>query len=184
MASSGNDLNRSRSTGVSTPFDLRPTRPDADVGDETSTQAGGRRGGLGSATHRRPLLCRSEPNMRVKMKANGIWRVPKGSTVWDFKRWAGGGVGGAVFRKWVPTPHGSANVLRQYLLSSVPSQVRNRPSSPLNGACNRTRLQHRADKSQRATLTFARLEFQPDICVRPRRHERAGGRGKRGRGGR
>lgn len=62
---------------------------------------------------------------------------------------------------------GTAHMLQQYLLSSVPNQVRKRPSSLLNGACNRTRLQHRADKSQRATLTFARLEFQPDICERP-----------------
>lgn len=62
---------------------------------------------------------------------------------------------------------GTAYVLQQYLLSSVPNQVRNSPSSLLNGACNRTRLQHRADTSQRATLTFARLEFQPDICEHP-----------------
>lgn len=62
---------------------------------------------------------------------------------------------------------GAAYVLQQYLLSSVPNQVRNSPSSLLNGACNRTRLQHRVDKSQRATLTFAQLEFRPDICEHP-----------------
>lgn len=50
----------------------------------------------------------------------------------------------------------------RYLLSSVPNQVLNSPSSLLNDACNRIRLQRRADKStysQRATLTFAPLEF-------------------------
>lgn len=38
-------------------------------------------------------------------------------------------------------------VLERYLLSSVPNQVLNSPSSLLNDACNRTRLQHRADKT-------------------------------------
>lgn len=57
---------------------------------------------------------------------------------------------------------GIVYVLERYLSSSVPNQVLNSPSSLLNDACNRTRLQHRADKttySQRATLTFALLEF-------------------------
>lgn len=37
--------------------------------------------------------------------------------------------------------------LERYLLSSVPNQVLNSPSSQLNDACNRTRLQHGADRT-------------------------------------
>lgn len=49
-------------------------------------------------------------------------------------------------------------VLERYLLSSVPNQVLNSPSSLLNDACNRTRLQHRADKT-----TYSRRGHL-DIC--------------------
>lgn len=42
---------------------------------------------------------------------------------------------------------GTVYVLERYLLSSVPNQVLNSPSSLLNDACNRTRLQHTADKT-------------------------------------
>lgn len=40
----------------------------------------------------------------------------------------------------------SLYMLERYLLSSVPNQDLNRPSSLLNDACNRTRLQRGADK--------------------------------------
>lgn len=52
---------------------------------------------------------------------------------------------------------GTVYVLERYLLSSVPNQLLNSPSSLLNDACNRTRLQHRADKttwSQRGHLNI------------------------------
>lgn len=48
--------------------------------------------------------------------------------------------------------------LERYLLSSVPNQVLNSPSSQLNDACNRTRLQHGADR------TTEKPEGHLDIC--------------------
>lgn len=51
----------------------------------------------------------------------------------------------------------TACVFEWYLLSSVPNQLLNSPSSLLNDACNRTRLQHRADKN-------VQPEGHLDIC--------------------
>lgn len=61
--------------------------------------------------------------------------------------------------------------LDRYLLSSVPNQVLNSPSSQLNDACNRTRLQHGADRTTEKPqghldiCSAARLTFAKGACV-------------------
>lgn len=72
-------------------------------------------------------------------------------------------------KKKVPIHHSGYSLrVEWYLLSSVPNQVLNRPSSLLNDACNRTRLQHRADKKHiqpegHLDISLCR-NFTLDIC--------------------